>query len=105
AYGVADRTIWVADSFEGLPPPNADEFPVDASEDLSQYEFLAVGLEQVKANFARYGLLDEQVQFLQGWFKDTLPGAPVQQLALLRLDGDYYEPTIQILESLYHKVS
>jgi len=105
AYGVTDRKVWVADSFEGLPAPNPDAFPIDAATDLSVYDVLAVSLEQVKANFARYGLLDEQVRFLQGWFKDTLPDAPVQQLALLRLDGDYYESTIQILESLYHKLA
>jgi hypothetical protein len=74
-------------------------------EDLSSFDELAVSQEQVRANFARYDLLDDQVQFLEGWFKDTLPTAPVGALAVLRLDGDYYESTIQILEALYHKVS
>ena len=105
AYDVGDRTVWAADSFQGLPAPNAAAFPIDLSADLSGFDFLAVGLEQVKANFARYGLLDEQVRFLPGWFKHTLPDAPIEQLALLRLDGDYYESTIQILESLYDKVA
>ncbi len=50
-------------------------------------------------------MLDDNVRFLQGWFKDTLADAPVEQLAVLRMDGDYYESTIQILEALYHKVS
>ena len=56
-------------------------------------------------NFRRYGLLDEQVRFLQGWFRDTLPVAPIERLAVLRLDGDLYESTIQALESLYDKLS
>jgi len=43
--------------------------------------------------------------FLEGWFKDTLPNAPIDKIAVLRLDGDMYESTIQALESLYHKVS
>jgi len=64
-----------------------------------------VSLEEVKANFERYGLLDEQVQFLPGWFRDTLPRAPVEQLALLRLDGDMYESTMVALEALYPKLS
>lgn len=42
----------------------------------------------------RYDLLDEQVRFLKGWFKDTLPPAPVERLAVLRLDGDMYESTM-----------
>jgi hypothetical protein len=105
AYGVRDRRVWVADSFRGLPVPDEINFPQDVPEDLSSFDELAVSQEQVRANFARYDLLDEQVQFLEGWFKDTLPTAPVGALAVLRLDGDYYESTIQILESLYHKVS
>jgi hypothetical protein len=105
AYGVHDRRVWVADSFRGLPVPDEVNFPQDVPIDQSIFEELAVSQEQVRANFARYDLLDDQVLFLEGWFKDTLPTAPVDALAVLRLDGDYYESTIQILESLYHKVS
>ena len=105
AYGVHDRRVWVADSFRGLPVPDGINYPQDVPEDLSSFDELAVSQEQVKANFARYDLLDDHVRFLEGWFKDTLPTAPVDALAVLRLDGDYYESTIQILESLYHKVS
>jgi hypothetical protein len=105
AYGVQDRRVWVADSFRGLPVPDEVNFPQDVAIDQSIFEELAVSLQQVKANFARYDLLDDRVCFLEGWFKDTLPTAPVEALAVLRLDGDYYESTIQILESLYHKVT
>jgi O-methyltransferase len=49
--------------------------------------------------------LDNQVKFLKGWFKDTLRSAPVAQLAVLRMDGDLYESTIDIFDALYHKVS
>lgn len=42
---------------------------------------------------------------MQGWFKDTLPAAPIERLALLRLDGDLYESTMDGLSNLYHKVS
>jgi O-methyltransferase len=105
AYGVSDRCVWVADSFQGLPPPNPDEYPGDEGLDLSGNPELAVSVEQVKANFARYGLLDEQVQFLVGWFKDTLPVAPIEQLAVLRIDGDLYESTMDALVALYPKLS
>jgi len=64
-----------------------------------------VSLEQVRANFDAYGLLDEQVRFLPGWFKDTLPGAPIERIAVLRLDGDMYESTMEALDALYDKVS
>ena len=66
---------------------------------------LGVSLEDVKANFQRYGLLDDQVCFLKGWFKDTLPKAPIASLAIARLDGDMYESTLDGLTHLYPKLS
>jgi O-methyltransferase len=104
AYGVTDRTVWVADSFEGLPPADPGRYPKESPMEFHRYEALAVSLDEVRANFARYGLLDEQVRFLKGWFRDTLPGAPIERLAILRLDGDLYESTMDGL-ALYQKLS
>lgn len=104
-YAITDRTVWVADSFEGLPKPNAGDYPADAGLDLSGVEFLAVSQEEVERAFSRYGLLDDQVKFLKGWFKDTLPRAPFEKLALARLDGDLYESTMDGLVHLYPKLS
>jgi O-methyltransferase len=103
AWNLRDKTVWVADSFEGLPEPS---LPQDAEYDLSaeRVPVLAVTLEEVQENFRRYGLLDGQVRFLKGWFRDTLPVAPIDKLALLRLDGDLYESTMDALNALYHKV-
>jgi Macrocin-O-methyltransferase (TylF) len=104
-HGITDRTVWVADSFAGLPPPDEAHYPLDRGITLHKFPQLAVTLEQVRDNFGRYGLLDEQVRFLKGWFRDTLPNAPIERLAVLRLDGDLYESTIQALEGLYDKLS
>ena len=103
AYGVTDRTVWAADSFEGLPAPDTDHYPEDASWQ-SKTGWIAESLETVQHNFDLYGLLDEQVRFLKGWFKDTLPSAPVEKLAVLRLDGDLYESTTQALTFLYPRL-
>ena len=122
AYGVTDRTVWVADSFSGFPAPD--------QEGMSSRSFSSPGLAEVRMgpppahvqailehvmqgtshaevrdHFARYGLLDEQVQFLPGWFRDTLPAAPITRLALLRLDGDLYDSTYDALQALYPKLS
>jgi hypothetical protein len=105
AHGVTDRTVWVCDSFEGLPPSDREKYPKETDMDLSPYEALAVSLERVQANFGRYGLLDDQVRFLKGWFKDTLPTAPVNALAVMRLDGDLYESTMDALVALWPKLS
>ena len=110
AYGVTDRLVWAADSFEGLPVPDAERFPLEAKVQSGPviqkaYHNLAVSLEDVKRNFAAFGLLDDQVKFLKGWFKDTLPTAPIRVLSLLRLDGDFYESTRDSLNSLYDRLS
>jgi hypothetical protein len=104
AYQVRDRVVWAADSFEGLPKPDLKNFPDDAGWD-NQAALLAVSLETVQKNFARYNLLDAQVRFLKGWFKDTLPSAPIEQLAILRLDGDLYQSTWEALSNLYPRLS
>ena len=105
AWGDTSRNVWLADSFEGLPKPNAALYPADEGDTLHKQTGLAVGADQVRHNFERYGLLDDRVRFLVGWFKDTLPTAPVEQLSLMRLDGDMYESTIQAIEPLYPKLS
>jgi hypothetical protein len=102
SHNVGDRTVWVADSFQGLPVPSHE---ADQDYDLSGATTLAVSQDEVEAAFQRFGLQDGQVKFLRGWFKDTLPSAPVSQLAVLRMDGDLYESTMDILNALYHKVS
>ncbi|WP_299393072.1 class I SAM-dependent methyltransferase [uncultured Desulfovibrio sp.] len=103
AWDMRGRTVWAADSFEGLPRP---ELAQDAGWDFNKEIFpvLAIDEERVKATFARYGLLDDNVVFLKGWFCDTLPAAPVERLALLRLDGDLYASTMDALRACYHKV-
>jgi O-methyltransferase/8-demethyl-8-(2,3-dimethoxy-alpha-L-rhamnosyl)tetracenomycin-C 4'-O-methyltransferase len=105
-FGVDDRRVWVADSFAGLPKPDFDRYPAQDQGDLHHtYKDLAVSLEQVQENFRKYGLLDDQVRFLKGWFKDTLPAAPIERIAVLRLDGDMYASTMDALQALGHKVS
>jgi hypothetical protein len=110
AYEISDRQVWVADSFEGLPKPDEQAFPVEAKAHsrpimTKGFKNFAADLDEVKRNFKAYGMLDDQVHFLKGWFKDTLPGAPIKQLAVMRLDGDYYESTRDALVNLYHRLS
>ena len=97
---VTDRYMWVCDSFRGLPPSSDPHDSVD----FSGIPELAVGLDVVMGNFDRFGWLDDRVRFVQGWFKDTLPSLDVE-LAVLRLDGDLFTSTTDILEGLYDKVT
>jgi O-methyltransferase len=103
AYSELQRNVWVCDSFEGLPKPKA-VYSADRGSRLWESEYLAVSLDEVKENFEFYHLLDDRVKFLKGFFSDTMPAAPIGEIAVLRLDGDMYESTIVVLENLYPKV-
>lgn len=105
AYGVTDRRVYVADSFAGLPAPDAERYPADKGIDLHLWSELAVSVDEVRNNFNRYGLLDAQVEFVEGWFRDTLPPLHGHRWAVLRLDGDLYESTMDALTHLYPGLS
>jgi len=106
AYGDHTRSVWLADSFQGVPRSDPANYKADKG---IRAEFaagiLGVSEAEVRGNFQRYGLLDDQVRFLPGWFKDTLQDAPIDRISVLRLDGDLYESTIQALEALYPRLS
>jgi hypothetical protein len=105
AYGIKDRRVFVADSFEGLPKPDVEKYPVDKDDTHHEHSYFVVSQSAVEHNFRKYGLLDEQVVFLKGWFKDTLPNSGIERLSILRLDGDMYGSTMEALENLYPKLS
>jgi len=101
ALGITDRRVYVADSFEGVPAPDAAKYPADRESIFHLWPDLAVDLATVRENFARFGLLDDQVEFVKGWFRDTLPALRGNTWAVIRLDGDLYESTLDTLENLY----
>lgn len=102
ANGIVDRKVYVADSFEGLPPPTLEQ---DAFYRDRVYPELAISEAEVRANFDKYGLLDDQVVFVKGVFQDTLKRLDASPFALLRLDGDMYESTYVALDQLYPRLS
>lgn len=113
-YDDHERKVWVADSFAGLPAPDPDRYPADkrfasvldqSPNSQDSLDFLAVSIDDVRRNFGRYGYLDDRVRFVEGWFKDTLPELSGHCWAIIRLDGDLYESTIQALENLYADLS
>jgi O-methyltransferase len=103
--GASDRTVWVADSFMGLPPPDVDRYPADEGDAHYTQTALAVSADEVRSNFKKFGVLDDGVRFLEGWFEDTLSTPEIRQLAVLRLDGDMYGSTMVALEQLYPRLS
>ena len=104
AYEEHARKVFVADSFEGLPPPDPDKYPLDKGDTHYTRDDLAVSMEEVKENFERFSLLSDNVRFVKGFFEESLKTADIDRLSILRLDGDMYGSTMTVLEQLYHKL-
>jgi hypothetical protein len=103
AYDQAHRRTWVADSFEGLPPPRDER---DDGLDLTEARrpWLAATRQAVEDNFRTYDLLSDAVCFVPGWFADSLPSCPVERIALLRVDADLHSSTLDVLTALWDRV-
>lgn len=105
AHGLTDRRVYVADSFAGLPPPDPRYVKDMATlHDFHTRPELTVTSAQVAENFRRYGLLGDNVRFVEGWFAETLPPLKDEAFAVLRLDGDLYSSTMDTLLALYDSV-
>lgn len=103
SLGDSDRMVWLADSFQGLPPPD-EAFPEDEQMTLHRHEFLAVPRADVEAAFRRLGL-DHDLGFIEGFFSETMPALRGRSWSIIRLDGDMYESTWLTLEALYPGLS
>ena len=100
-----DKTIWVADSFDGFQPLAESTYEYEGERHNPNYNsMIKVSLEEVQANFKKYNLEEDRIQFLKGFVKDTLPKAPINYISLLRIDVDAYSATLEVLDELYDKV-
>lgn len=105
AYGILDRTIFVAGSFAGPPAPDAGHQPADAGARHDSQTNPAVALERLRVCFNSFGLLDKQVGLLPGMTSDAAAATPVERLALLLLGWGSNGSTVAALNALYAKVS
>lgn len=107
-----DRAYWGYDSFEGIPYGIAldEQQPGIGAMDATKYGVLqstgitAHNISGVIQNLEKWGVNNERVKLVKGWFQDTLPNYKPDKIAVLRLDGDLYESTKVCLEHLYSKV-
>ncbi len=104
--GAYDRTVWMADSFQGFPehvPGSERAYSRTVEPFMSAFDYLVAPVEDVRASVARFGLADG-VRIVPGFFADTV-GEITGQWALLRLDADTYDPTMLVLEHQYPSLS
>ncbi len=114
AFEMRNRTVWVADRFHTTTPERLAEqgFPTEEAGTASEvggsagWPAEAMGdLNVVRDGFARFNLLDERVRFLHGAYVETLPSAPIEKIALLRIASVTYADTREVLDHLYPKLA
>ena len=98
----ADRTLWLFDTFEGLPQPSA----ADPDRELAELYIggFRGGYDDVQALFERLGILD-RTRMVKGLFQDTLHTVEIESVAVLHLDGDWYDSLLVCLDNFWERVS
>lgn len=95
------RNLWLFDTFEGLPAPTANDPDYEIAE---LFTGSCLGqLDEVRELFRAQGVADG-VRFVKGLFQDTIPRSPIERIALLHIDGDWYDSVKVCLDELYDKV-
>ena len=104
--GETDRLSYVCNSFAGLPPGDRALDAKDKGWDNIGF-YLAVADEIVATNFQKMGMLDSNVVFAKGFFNETMPplSKHIDKMAVMRLDGDMYKSTVDVLYHSYDKMS
>jgi hypothetical protein len=95
-----DRRVWVADSFQGFPQPEPGSADEALETDMGANDYFAPGLDAVKGYFERFGVA-EGVEFVPGFFEQTMAGLAGRSWAMIRLDADGYAATRLVLDTLY----
>ena len=110
-FGVTGRKVWLCDSFEGLPPPEDVDGPAArryaaGSLNARATDNCSACLADVQAGAEALGL-GPYVEFVPGWFDQTLPGLRrrVGDIALLRIDADWHASVRCCLDNLYDAVA
>ncbi|MFD5898338.1 MULTISPECIES: TylF/MycF/NovP-related O-methyltransferase [unclassified Streptomyces] len=112
ALGETDRGLHLFDTFEGMPPPTAEDLRRDgrSAEDLLAAQgkdrpiWAVASLDDVQAGFENVPYPGERVHYVQGLVEDTVPQQAPEQISILRLDTDWYASTKHELEFLYPRL-
>jgi hypothetical protein len=111
--GVADRELWLYDTFSGMTEPNVEDAdfrnePADrllAHARRDGHLWARSSLEDVRENMASTGYPSNRTRFVEGPVEETIPEHCPREIALLRLDTDWYESTRHELVHLYPRLA
>lgn len=108
---VSDRSLWLYDTFEGMTAPTGhdlDASGLGAAEQLARADrstshvWAYAAIDEVESNLASTGY--ENLRLIKGDVLETLPAQAPAEIAILRLDTDWYESTRHELECLFPRI-
>jgi O-methyltransferase len=123
AAGSTERELFLFDTYSGMPEPGLVDVDTSGRSGRSAAELLAelrklpvegqnesdivaqCALDVVRANVMSSGYAPERLHFVEGRVEETIPGCAPNQIALLRLDTDWYESTRHELIHLFPRLS
>jgi O-methyltransferase len=113
--GESERDLYLFDTFTGMPEPSERDISVHGSRAVERWRSLRTGadastwnlasLEEVRSNMLSTGYEERRLHFIRGRVEDTIPASAPEQIALLRLDTDWYESTRHELIHLFPRLS
>ena len=105
--GVKDRKIWLYDTFGRMPPPTEDDggIPAEPLQINNSTNTSGLTLPDVRRAMESTGYPPERMTYVEGLVEETIPGTAPEQLALLRLDTDWYQSTQHQLVHLYPRLA
>jgi O-methyltransferase len=112
--GKTNRRLYLFDTFEGMPPPAETDvnFRGEAAADLmskaerdTAWVWAVAQLEDVKERMRSTGYPEDLIEYVEGKVEDTIPREAPEQVAILRLDTDWYQSTKHEMKHLYPRLS
>jgi O-methyltransferase len=112
--GDTSRDLYLFDTFEGMTPPTVEDVRSESGQSAEQLlrqsdrrdlVWCVADLADVKAGMAPIGYPDEKVHYVVGKVEETVPEQAPEEIAILRLDTDWYSSTRHELEHLYPRLA
>ncbi len=111
--GVTDRDLYLFDTFEGMTEPGEEDVKhsgerasdVLAGASRDSHDWAVAPIDQVREAVLSVGYPEGRIHFVQGRVEDTLPAKAPAEIALLRLDTDWYSSTKHELVHLYPRLA
>lgn len=111
--GHTERELWLYDTFEGMTEPARRDVGIGGVAALPKWRaeraagrrWIFASLDEVRSNMTSTGYPSERTRFVVGDVGSTIPAQMPDQVAMLRLDTDWYESTLHELTYLYPRLS